>query len=101
MQVLEDLDRLTVQTIGDPIMLNREHGAHLPHSSRRHFFRTAVGAMSVGVTAVGGATRAADPPPKALADEIVVPLTKSDRDALSPDEVIARLKTGNERFRTG
>ena len=37
------------------------------------------------------------PPPGALQP----PLTQAVRDALTPDEIIARAKAGNERFRTG
>ena len=66
--------------------------------SRRNFFRSAVGAVSFGVAA-GEVARTADPPP--TADDLVQPLTKAARDALSPDDVIARVKAGNERFRTG
>jgi len=35
------------------------------------------------------------------ADELVAGLSKAVRDAATPDEVIARAKAGNERFRTG
>ncbi len=34
-------------------------------------------------------------------DDVVPPLSKAVRDATSPDEIIARAKAGNERFRTG
>jgi carbonic anhydrase len=36
-----------------------------------------------------------------LGDDQVAPLTKAVRDSLTPDEIIARAKAGNERFRTG
>jgi carbonic anhydrase len=35
------------------------------------------------------------------ADEIVVPLTKAARDALTPEQILAAAKAGNERFRSG
>lgn len=77
-----------------------EHERRATKWSRRLFFRSAVSGIACRATASGGANRAADPPPPG-ADELVQPLTKSARDALSPDEVIARVKAGNERFRTG
>lgn len=77
-------------------MFNCDTGGHMFESCRRQFFRTAVGAVSFG--AAGAVARAADPPP---AEDLVLPLTKSARDALSPDEVIARVKAGNDRFRSG
>jgi carbonic anhydrase len=80
-------------------MIGQEHEARASELSRRCFFRTAVAGMSVGVVASRGVVRAADPPPPA--DDLVQPLTKAARDALSPDDVIARVKAGNERFRTG
>lgn len=68
--------------------------------SRRGFFRAAVGAASLGAcaTAVLAADRSTVQAP---ADDLVQPLTKAARDALSPDQVIARVKAGNERFRSG
>jgi carbonic anhydrase len=58
---------------------------------RRHFFASAVGALAVapGVVAsgqVGTASRA---------------LSKEERDRMTPDQVIAELQKGNERFRAG
>jgi carbonic anhydrase len=80
-------------------MIGQEREARALELSRRRFFRTAVAGMSVGVAASSRVLRAADPPP--AAEELVQPLTKAARDALSPDQVIARVKAGNERFRTG
>jgi carbonic anhydrase len=83
-------------------MLGQEHEARAVELSRRCFCRTAVAGMSFGVAASCGAARAADPPQRTPdADDLVQPLTKAARDALSPDEVIARLKAGNERFHKG
>src|SRR5262245_43901766 len=81
------------------IMPSHEHKHRATEWSRRQFFRRAVAGIACGATASGGALRAAEPPP--AADDLVQPLTKAARDALSPDEVIARVKAGNERFRTG
>jgi carbonic anhydrase len=58
---------------------------------RRGFFATAVGAWTFGRTAVssaqvGTASRA---------------LSKEERDRMTPDQVIAELQKGNERFRAG
>jgi carbonic anhydrase len=83
-------------------MLYHEDEDRALESSRRGFFRAAVGAMSLGGVSCGTVC-SADPPPahKSGGDELVQPLTKAARDALSPDEIIARVKAGNERFRTG
>src|SRR5262245_39347953 len=81
------------------IMPSHEHKHRATEWSRRQFFRRAVAGIACGATASGGALRAAEPPP--AADDLVPPLTKAARDALTPDEVIARMKAGNERFRTG
>ena len=70
--------------------------------SRRCFFPTAALGMSFGVSATCSAVGAADAPKGTTAgDELVQPLTKTARDALRPSEIIARLKSGNERFRSG
>lgn len=82
-------------------MVDHNRNAQELESSRRCFFRNAVGAVSLGATACGGAALAADPQPTTSADNLVVPLSKAARDALTPDQVIARLKAGNHRFRTG
>jgi carbonic anhydrase len=83
-------------------MPDQEDGADALQSSRRSFFGTAIGAMSFSVAASCGAVGAADAPqPTSGADDQVPPLTKAARDALTPDEIIARAKAGNERFRTG
>jgi carbonic anhydrase len=82
-------------------MFGHEPGAQKSESSRRCFFRTAVGAMSMGVTSFGGVSLADDPPARTPADDLVIPLTKAARDALTPDQIIARVMAGNERFRTG
>ena len=82
-------------------MVGRYRSAQELESSRRCFFRTAVGAVSFAATASGGAALAADPRAKTSADDLVVPLSKAARDALTPDQVIARLNAGNDRFRTG
>jgi len=70
--------------------------------SRRCFFPTAVAGISFGMATSCRAVGVADPhqePP--AADDLVQPLTKAARDALTPDEIIARLNAGNERFRSG
>lgn len=82
-------------------MIGHERGVQELESSRRCFFQTAIGATALGMTASGGAVLAAEPPPKSSADDVVVPLTKAARDALTPDQVIKRIKEGNERFRSG
>lgn len=68
--------------------------------SRRSLLRGA--AMSLGVATCCGITRAAElRRPTTAPDDLVPPLTKAARDAMSPDQIIARAKAGNERFRTG
>src|SRR5262249_5424336 len=71
-------------------------GSHLPSAPnlrRRALLKTAVGAGVLGCcTAVGlFATRLS----------LAAALTKEERDQLTPDEVLARLRQGNERFRSG
>jgi carbonic anhydrase len=61
------------------------------HSDRRHFL-TIVGATTV-VGSVGGALG----PRLAYADT----LTRAERDKLTPDQIIALMKQGNERFLKG
>jgi carbonic anhydrase len=99
-RVFDDFHRFAGHTNGGAIMLGREHEARASELSRRHFFRTAVWATSLGATATCSSVCAAEQPTPA-ADDLVVPLTKAARDALSPDDVIARVKAGNERFRNG
>lgn len=61
------------------------------HSDRRRFLGI------VGATAVAGSVGAGLRPHPAYA----VTLTRAQRDELIPDEVIALMKQGNERFRKG
>jgi carbonic anhydrase len=83
-------------------MLGQEHEARALELSRRCFIQTTVAEMSIGAAASCGAVRAAEPAqPTPTANDVVQPLTKAARDALNPGAIIARLKAGNERFRTG
>jgi carbonic anhydrase len=83
-------------------MLSQDREASPLELSRRCFFPTAVAGMSFGSVAPCCAVHAAEQATPTLADdELLQPLTKAARDALTPDEVIARVKSGNERFRTG
>ncbi len=83
-------------------MPGQEYEACALELSRRCIFRTAFAVMSFGVASSCGAVRAAGLLQSTpAADDLVRPLTKAARDALSPDEIIARVKAGNERFRTG
>jgi carbonic anhydrase len=75
-------------------MPNQEHSPQVPESTRRGFLHTAAAAATVGVATCCRSASAADP-------ELVLPLTKAARDALTPDQIIARAKAGNDRFRTG
>jgi carbonic anhydrase len=50
---------------------------------------------------VGGAAMALLRWPDALSAARGSPLTKAERDALTPDQVIAHMKEGNQRFRRG
>lgn len=61
------------------------------HSDRRRFFKI------LGATAVVGSVGGDLAPRLAYA----VTLTKAQRDQLTPDEIIALMKQGNERFRRG
>lgn len=62
------------------------------HSDRRRFFTI------LGATAVGGSVRGGLGPRLAYAADT---LTTAQRDQLTPDQIIARMKLGNERFRKG
>ena len=48
-----------------------------------------------------GTASAMQPPVDVADDELVLPLTKATRDALTPDQFIARAMAGNRRFRDG
>lgn len=83
-------------------MLGQEDNSDRSGISRRYFGRYAAGVMSLGWAACCRPVRAAEPEKASFApDAPVSPLTKAVRDAATPDEVIARAKAGNERFRTG
>ncbi|WP_114815172.1 carbonic anhydrase family protein [Paraburkholderia kururiensis] len=61
-----------------------------PNAARRTSLKTALGLMAFGMAAelLPGLAQAAA-------------LTKAQRDAMTPDDVIAMMKRGNERFRAG
>ena len=61
------------------------------HSDRRRFI------TRLGFTAVVGSVGGGLGPRLAYADT----LTKAQRDEMTPDEIIALMKQGNERFRKG
>lgn len=76
--------------------MNRKQDACCGHEAdgrRRSVLKSALGAVALG--AAGGFPLAW----ANLAEAAV--LTREQRDKLSPDDVIAMLKRGNERFRTG
>ena len=85
----------------DSITWPADHGNCTWKVSRRRFLRTALGAVSAGMAASGITTYAADPAQSSATGDQILPLSKAARDALTPDEVIARVKAGNERFRAG
>jgi carbonic anhydrase len=62
------------------------------HSDRRRFLRL------LGVTAVAGAAGGGLGPRLAYAADT---MTKAHRDKLTPDQILALMKQGNERFRKG
>jgi carbonic anhydrase len=74
--------------------LNCCPSAGLAAPTRRQLLRSAVGLAALG--ALGGVTALAVAPVAAAAA-----LTQEQRDQLTPDQVLALLAQGNERFRTG
>jgi carbonic anhydrase len=61
------------------------------HQQRRHFLRLAGSAAAIGIFGTGPLSGAA------YADA----LTKAQRDKMSPSDIIAVMKKGNDRFRSG
>jgi carbonic anhydrase len=83
-------------------MSDRVESGSSPVTSRRAFVKTSSIAAAVGL--VGGAwTRAADASPTqtAATSQPYTPLTQQARDALTPDQVLGKLKAGNVRFLEG
>jgi len=75
-------------------------------SSRRAFVKTSTAAAAVGLLgACGGAKPVAEAVTQAVSDSLTPltlgALTQEARDALTPDQIIAKLKEGNTRFREG
>jgi len=70
----------------------KKHTPAHPAFSRRHLLATAFGAIA----AVPSASLLAQ-----VGSRTAPVLTKEERDRLTPNDVIAALKHGNERFRTG
>jgi carbonic anhydrase len=71
----------------------RSHRVHSTNTRRRALLKSAFGAVLAGGCAaagLGGAQVA-----------FAAALTKEERDQLTPDQVLARLREGNERFRAG
>jgi len=67
--------------------------SHAPAATRRQLLKSAVGLAALG--AMGGMSLTVAPLAAAAA------LTQAQRDQLTPDQIVALLKAGNERFRTG
>jgi len=65
--------------------------SHCTHTTRRSFLKSA------GIATAAGLLTAVPSPKLAYA----AALTKVERDKLTPDEIIAMMKRGNERFRSG
>ena len=68
---------------------------HDPVSSRRTFIKTSTAAGGALLCALGAR------PQLAGAQEVPVALTREVRDKLTPDQILAKLKEGNQRFREG
>ena len=66
-----------------------EHVDHQDGSGRRSFLKASGGATALGLT--GGVS----------GDASATTLTKALRDRMTPDEIIAKMKEGNQRFRNG
>ena len=65
--------------------------AHCNHMNRRGFFRIAGVATAVGLLSTSSVGHLA----------FAAALSKSQRDKLTPDDIIAMMRKGNERFRRG
>jgi carbonic anhydrase len=74
---------------------------HMP--SRRAFVKTSTMAAAVGLLGVCGATAAETKPAETTAaqDPPAVALTKEARDQMTADQILAKWKEGNVRFREG
>ncbi len=73
-----------------------------PEKSRRRFLSSTVGAAAMGSMACCGAgSSLLAAQPSRAENALRTPLDKATRDAMSPDEIIARAKEGNRRFREG
>ena len=82
-------------------MVAREGLSGELESSRRRFIQSAVAGATFGAATFSATAMSGDAASNMADDELVIPLTKAARDALSPDQIIGRVKAGNERFRTG
>ena len=67
-------------------------GDHSHNEDRRNVLKSALGLAALGTFGVTGLV---------LPGAAQAALTKAERDKMTPDEIIAAMKAGNERFRTG
>jgi carbonic anhydrase len=80
-----------------------------PAPSRRDFMKTSTAAAAAGLLTACGAAKpageAASQAAQAVTEELtpltIGALTKEARDALTPDQIVEKLKEGNSRFREG
>ncbi|MBE0437039.1 MAG: carbonic anhydrase [Methylomicrobium sp.] len=70
--------------------------------SRRHFIAGSSAAVSASLlSACGVKTTDINTSTAEVSNDILLPLSREVRDALSPEQIIQRAKEGNQRFRTG
>lgn len=83
-------------------MYNQKHPIRNHSCSRRDFVKTSSAVASAGLLSACGVREAyREPSEAAISNESVRPLSKQERNALTPDQIIQRAKEGNNRFRAG
>ncbi len=83
-------------------MPRRSRSSLSSQSSRRQLFGSAIGSAAVAATTCCGLNlTAASPQRFGEGDSTRLPLDRATRDAMTPDQIIARAVEGNRRFREG
>jgi carbonic anhydrase len=83
-------------------MCDRIDSGSISVPSRRAFVKNSAVAAALGLVGRAGTRSAdADPPQAAAPAQTYTPLTQQARDALTPDQVLGKLKAGNLRYLEG
>ena len=83
--------------LNNDVQASHQHGLQCGCLGRRGMFASLGAFSALGL--IGCSAPAAPPTPATPA--AIQPLTKAQRDAMTPDDVIEKMKRGNERFRAG